>query len=206
MAARKNRRSKSKKQPVAKKSPLWLRDLLNIAGGLLVGSLGLWLVQEYLENREADRIALKYGTAVLESLPLLRPAAELSLAGAGDETGPADPAETLERTRALPSPDPFRGLPHEVCSLAPESVPAILAFVQEMQKAELLRKILEQQQTAAAQVPGTLSRELLRSVSAEAQLGSELVWKLKIPAEEDTSAPPPAEDASEAPAEEEPAK
>ena len=40
MAARKNKKSKSKKKTPAKKMPLWLRDILNILGGGLVGILG----------------------------------------------------------------------------------------------------------------------------------------------------------------------
>jgi len=52
MAARKTKKAKAgKKTQPAKKFPLWLRDLLNILGGLLVGTLGFWGVTGYLEGR-----------------------------------------------------------------------------------------------------------------------------------------------------------
>jgi hypothetical protein len=181
MAARKNKKSKSKKKTPAKKMPLWLRDILNILGGGLVGILGFWLIQEYMENRDAKQTAQKYGTVIRESLPHLKPMAEQYLALSGEGSDKTVALENLDLSRPIYPLDPFRGLPDEVCSLSPEVVPSVLAFARNLQKAELLRKILEQLEADPGQLSQTLSSQLLRTVSEEEKLGTDLIWKMKLP-------------------------
>ena len=53
MAASKGKRRRTKKNTQGRKSRLWLRDLLNILGGLLAGALGFWIVQGVLGSRTA---------------------------------------------------------------------------------------------------------------------------------------------------------
>ncbi len=181
MAARKNKGGKSRKktQAPARKSRLWLRDMLNILGGLLVGSMGVWLFQEFQENRAARAVARKYVKAVRETMPHLKPMAEQYLALSQGREGESLPEVELDAARPVCSLDPFRGLLYEVCDLPPDAVPPLLEFVRNLQKAEILRKLLEQQQQNPAELSRILSSQILVTVYDESRDAPNLFWKLK---------------------------
>ena len=186
MAAGKKKKGKAKGKPQGKKSRLWVRDLLNLVGGLLVGSIGLWLVLAYLDNRETDKAKEKYLVVIDDARTQLNPLAEkyLSLTEGnkeGNKEGDIDVSEGKELDISQPvfSLESVKALTPEVCALPEEAIPSFLEFYQNLQKAELLRKLLKEQQEGPAEFAQTLENQFLRSVYEDSRLASGLYWKLK---------------------------
>jgi hypothetical protein len=183
MAGRKQRGKSGKKTSrPSKKPPIWLRDLLNLLAGLLVGSLCVWLFQEYRENRAARVGARQYVEAVRETQPLLTPMADRYLALAGQPQGEGDPNQSLDVTHPVCSLDPYRDLLQEVCALPRETAALLLEFSRNLQKAEVLRKLLEQERQDPAGLSRTLEGQLLLTVYDESRRAPELLWKLRVSA------------------------
>jgi len=182
MASRKNKggRSRGKTQAPSRKSRLWLRDLLNILGGLVLGVLGIWLFQQYQANRAAKAVARQYVDAVSATLDHLKPLAEQYVAlSEGKQEGEPLPEAELDVRQPLCSLEPFRNVLREACALPPDIVPLLLEFARNLQKAEMLRKLLEQEQLDPTALPRTMSGQLLLTVYEESRSAPNLLWKLK---------------------------
>jgi len=182
MASRKNKAGKHQKKPQApsRKPRLWLRDLLNLVGGALVGALVLWLVLEYQESRAAKAAARIYAEAVSETVGQLRPLADqyLELTQGRDE-GEALAEAEVDAARPVGSLEPFRNVFRDACALPPDIVPPLLEFARNLHKAEMLRKLLEQQQEDPEAMSRTLAGQLLQTVYEESRNAQPLLWKLK---------------------------
>jgi len=202
MAARKNKQVKVRKKPQApgRKSRLWVRDTLNIVAGLLLGGLGVWLFQEYLESRETREVARRYLNVVHELQPQLKPLIEQYLELTEGKEDGVLPEVDLDTDRPVCSLNPFSGVLREACALPPETAAALLDLAQNLQRAEMLRKLLQQE----AQDPGglvrTLSNQLLQTVYDESRGLNNLIYQLR----ERAAREPPPEEAPAGPAGEDP--
>ncbi len=183
MASRKNKVGKQKKkvQAPSRKPRLWVRDLLNLAGGVLLGALVLWLVLEYRESRTAKAAARTYVEAVSGTMGQLKPFADqyLELTQGREEEGDPLAEAEVDAARPVCSLEPFRNVFRDVCALPPDIVSPLLEFARNLQKAEMLRKLLEQQQQDPEAIARTLSGQLLQTVYEESRNAQPLLWKLK---------------------------
>jgi len=181
MAARKNTGGKPRKktQAPSRKNRLWVRDGLNLLAGLLLGALGLWLFEEYQENRAARAVARKYLPVVLEIQPELQPLSERYLELTQGQEGGAVPDVRLDADRPVCSLDPLRGVVREACALPPETASALLEFARNLHKAEMLRKLLQEYQRDPGGLSRTLSNQLLVTVHDESRDSNTLCWKLR---------------------------
>lgn len=181
MAARKNKAARTRKKAPApaRKSRLWVRDTLNILAGLLVGGMGVWLFQEYRDNRAARGVARKYLPVVQEIQPQLKPLADRYLALTQGREGEALPDAALDADRPVCSVDALRGVLQEACALPPDTASALLEFARNLQKADLLRKLLQQQEQDPDGFARALSNQLLLTVYDESRASNNLFWKLR---------------------------
>lgn len=183
MSSRKNKALKQKKktQAPSRKPRLWVRDLGNLLGGLLLGALGFWLVQEYQDSRAGKNAARKYVEAVSETVAELKPAADqyVELTQGREDEGDVLAEAELDAGRPLCSLEPFRDLYRDACALPRDIVPPLLEFARNLQKAEMLRKILEQQQRDPEALSRTLAGQLLQAAFEESRSAQNLLWKLK---------------------------
>jgi hypothetical protein len=168
MAASKGKKGKKKKNTQGRKSRLWLRDLLNILGGLLVGALGFWIVQEVLADRTAQDASQRYRTVIQEDLPVLEQASE-------------DVPEVLQGvdiTVALYRLDAYKTVPDDLPGLEVEARPLLLSFYLNLRDAELLRKLIIEQREHPQEMSQILTREFLRTLDEGTQLVPRLLWAL----------------------------
>jgi hypothetical protein len=178
MAANKGKRGKAKKSTPSRKSRLWLRDLLNIVGGLLVGSCGLWIVQSYLDTRTAREVRERYGSAIQADLPVLREASEGYEALNENKQDASQALHGLDISGALYSIDAYKGIQEDFPDLDTEARPLLLAFYLSLRDAELLRKLIIEQREHPDEMPRILAREFLRALHEGTQLAPRLLWAL----------------------------
>jgi hypothetical protein len=184
MAANKGKKGKTKKNTQGRKSRLWLRDLLNILGGLLAGAAGFWIVQEVLADREAGDASRRYRTVVERDLPVLKQASEEYEALAeGGEAVPA-PLKGLDMTGSLYRLDAYGEVHEDLPGLDAEARPLLLSLYMNLREAEILRKLIVEQQEHPEEMSQILTREFLRTLHDGARLVPRLLWALG-PAEED---------------------
>lgn len=178
MAANKGRKGKAKKSTPSRKSRLWLRDLLNILGGLLVGSLGLWIVQGYLDTRTAREACERYAGVIEGDLPVLKKASEGYEALSESKEGALQFLQGVDITGALYRVDAYRGIHQDFADLGDEARPLLLAFYLSLRDAELLRKMIIEQREHPEQMNQILAREFLRTLHEATQLAPRLLWAL----------------------------
>lgn len=178
MATSKGRKGRAKKNTSNRKSRLWLRDLLNLLGGLLVGAVGFWLVQEFLEGRSGGDASEKYRNAIQEDLPFLKHASEdYEALVEGQGEGP-ELLKGLDMTGALYGLDAYRGVHQDLSSLHVEARPLLLAFYLNLRDAELLRKLIVEQREHPEEMSQILTREFLRTLHEGRQLVPRLLLAL----------------------------
>lgn len=186
MGARKAKKGKAgKKTQPSKKMPLWLRDLLNIVGGLLVGIVGFWLVQGYLEGRVARKASDKYLQGVQESAELIKPFAEKYLSVTEKKQKDSSPLEGLDLSGPVGSLETFRNVQKDFPALSPRTVAHLWEFSRNLYEAEILRKLIKEQKENPDQISILLSREFLRSLYEDSRLAPKLLWELKNPGSEE---------------------
>ena len=178
MAANKGKKGKAKKGTPSRKSRLWLRDLLNITGGLLVGSCGLWIVQGYLETRTTKEVSQRYETVIRGDLPVLKEASAGYEALNGNEQDASQALQGVDITGALYSLDAYTRIQMDSPDLDAEAQPLLLAFYLSLRDAELLRKMIIEQREHPEQMQQILAREFLRALHEGAQLAPRLLWAL----------------------------
>jgi hypothetical protein len=178
MAASKGKKGKSKKNTQGRKPSLWLRDLLNILGGLLVGALGFWIVQEVLADRTAGDASRRYRTVIEEDLPVLNLASEEYEALVENEEDVPEAPRGVDITRALYGLDAYKTLHEDLPGLEAEARPLLLSFYLNLRDAELLRKLIVEQREHPQEMSQILTREFLRTLHEGAQLVPRLLWAL----------------------------
>ncbi len=178
MAASKGKKGKTKKGSPSRKSRLWLRDLLNILGGLLAGSVGFWIVHGYLVSRTAKGLSLRYENVIKGDLPALESASERYAYLAEQPVDPSEALEALDVNGSLCSLDAYRGIQDDFARLHGSARPLLLSFYLSLRDAELLRKLIVEQREHPEQMPRVLAREFVRTVQEGAQLAPRLLWVL----------------------------
>jgi hypothetical protein len=178
MAANKGRKRKTGKGAPGRKSRLWLRDLLNLLGGLLVGALGLWIVQEFLEGRAAGEASGRYRGAIEQDMPKLKLASQRYEALSEQSEAFPQSLEGLEAAGALYRIDAYEAIERDVQYLKAEVRPLLLGFSHRLREAELLRKLIIDQREHPEQMPQILAREFLKALDEGARLAPRLLQSL----------------------------
>ncbi len=172
MASAKVRKGKSRGTGQRKRSPLWLRDLLNILGGLLAGATLVWVVQGYLETREARAVAKRFFEDIEQAQTALKPFAERAVAVLEGSQGALEALNGLDAVEPVHSLDMFRSSMGDLPLLRDRGFVDLLRFYGGLDRAELYRKLLVEQKERPDQVPAVLAREFLRALQ-ESSLGSQ---------------------------------
>jgi len=178
MAANKAKKGKTRKSTTSRKSRLWLRDLLNILGGLLVGSVGLWIVQGYLDSRTAKEASQRVRSMVEGDLPTLKQASEGYEAILESKEDVSGALRDVDITEALYGLDAYKKVPEDLACLGADVRPLLLAFYLNLRDAELLRKLIIEQREYPEQMSQILTREFLRTLHEGTQLAPRLIWAL----------------------------
>jgi len=178
MASSKGKKGKKKKNTQGRKSRLWLRDLLNILGGLLVGAFGFWIVQELLADRTARDASQRYRTVIQEDLPVLEQASEEYEALAQNEEDVLEVPQGVDITVPLYRLDAYKTVPDDLPCLDAEARPLLLSFYLNLRDVELLRKLIVEQREHPQEMPQILTREFLRTLDEGTQLVPRLRWAL----------------------------
>jgi hypothetical protein len=170
MAASKGKKGRAKKNTQGRKSRLWLRDLLNILGGLLVGALGFWFVQEALADRKAGDASQRYRAVIQEDLPVLKRASEEYEALVENEEDVPEALQGEDITKALYRLDAYKTVHDDLPGLDAEAGPLLLSFYLNLRDAELLRKLVVEQREHPQEMSQILTREFLRTLHEGTQL------------------------------------
>lgn len=178
MAASKGKRRKTKKNTQGRKSRLWLRDLLNILGGLLAGVLGFWVVQEVLAGRTTEDASQRYRTVIQGDLPVLKQASDEYEALVENEEDVPEALQGVDITGALYELDAYKTVHDDLPGLDAEARPLLLSFYLNLRDAELLRKLIVEQRAHPQEMSQVLTREFLRTLHDGAQLVPRLLWAL----------------------------
>ena len=178
MAANKAKKGKTRKSPTSRKSRLWLRDLLNILAGLLVGSVGLWIVQGYLDGRTAKEVAQRVRSVVEGDLPALKQTSEGYEAFLESKEDVSGALRDVELTEALYGLDAYRKVPDDLACLDANVRPLLLTFYLNLRDAELFRKLIIEQREYPEQMSQILTREFLRTLHEGTQIAPRLIWAL----------------------------
>mgnify|MGYP001825519720 CR=1 FL=1 len=188
MAANKGKKGKAKKNAQGRKSRLWLRDLLNILGGLLAGALGFWIVQEVLADRTAGDASQRYRAVIQEDLSVLKQASEEYEALVENEEDVPEVLQGVDITGALYRLDAYKTVHDDLPGLEAEARPLLLSFYLNLRDAELLRKLIVEQRENPQEMSQILTREFLRTLHEGTQLVPRLLWVLG-PSEEVAGVP-----------------
>jgi hypothetical protein len=178
MAANKGKKGRKRKSTPTRKSRLWLRDLLNIVGGLLVGSVGLWVVQGYLEGRTGKEVSQKVRSVVQGDLPTLKQTSEGYEAVLEGKEDASEALQGVDVTGALYRLDAYNQAAEDLPCLNSEARSLFLAFYLSLRDAELLRKLIIEQRGHPEQMSQILSREFLRALREGTQIAPRLLWAL----------------------------
>ncbi len=178
MASNKARRDRARKSKTPRKSRLWLRDLLNILGGFLVGSVGLWIVQGLLDSRAAREVSERYRSTVQEYLPVLERTAGGYKAFDGNGKQPSGVPEGVDLSETLYRVDDYGRVEEDLPDLKKEVRPLLFSFYLNLRDAELLRKLIVEQRQHPDQMSGILAREFLRTLQEGTQTAPRLLWAL----------------------------
>jgi len=179
MAAQKNKGGKAGKKPQGRKARLWVRDGLNILAGLLIGGLGVFLVSEYLQGREARQASAQAMRVFEESAPLLKSVAERYLAVEENRQEASRPLEGLELGRPLCSPEAMKSLQGEFRVLPPDALTLLWDYYLNLHDAELFRKLLREQQDDPDRVAEMMTRGFLQAAHENHLLLPKVRWELK---------------------------
>ena len=178
MAASKGKKGRTKKNTQGRKSRLWLRDLLNILGGLLAGVLGFWIVQEVRVSRTTEDASQRYRTVIQEDLPVLKQASEEYEALVENEENVPEALHGVDITGALYRLDAYKTVHDDLPGLDAEARPLLLSFYLNLRDAELLRKLIVEQREHPQEMSQILTREFLRTLHEGTQLVPRLLWAL----------------------------
>jgi len=189
MAANKGRKGKARKGTPSRKSRLWLRDLLNILGGLLAGAFGFWIVHEYLVSRTAKEVSQRYESVIRGDLSALKRTSERYEDLSEQQEDPSQALEGVDVNATLYSLDAYQGILEDFPDLDATVRPLLLAFYLSLRDAELLRKLVVEQREHPDQMPWILAREFLRTNHEGAQLVPRLLAVLGKSNETDRESP-----------------
>jgi hypothetical protein len=178
MAANKGKKGKRKKNAQGRKSRLWLRDLLNILGGLLTGVIGFWIVQEVLAGRTTENASQRYRTVIQEDLPVLKQVSEGYEALVENEEDVPEALQGVDISGALYELDAYKTVHDDLPGLDAEARPLLLSFYLNLRDAELLRKLIVEQKEHPQEMSQILTREFLRTLHEGTQLVPRLLWAL----------------------------
>ncbi len=178
MAANKGKKGKPRKGTPGRKPRLWLRDLLNLLGGFLVGALGLWIVQGFLEGRAAGEISGRYRRAIQQDMPKLKLASLRYEALSEQRDAALQPLEGLEAPGALYGIEAYEAVERDLPHLKAKARPLLLGFSHRLREAELLRKLIIDQREHPEQMPQILAREFLKALDEGARLAPRLLQSL----------------------------
>lgn len=179
MASAKARRGKLRGSGQRKKSPLWLRDLLNILGGLFAGASLVWVAQGYLETREARAAAKRFFEDVDQAQRALKPFTERASAVLEGSQAVSEALNGLDAAEPVHSLDMFRDSMGDLPLLRDRGFVDLLRFYSGLDRAELYRKLLVEQKERPDQVPVVLAREFLRALQESFQGSQRLLRELR---------------------------
>lgn len=178
MASTKARKGRSRGTGQRKRSPLWLRDLLNLLGGLIAGATLVWVVQGYLETREARAAAKRFFEDVEQAQTAMKPFAERAVAVLEGSQEALEAVNGLEAGVPVHPLDRFRSSMEDLPLLRDRGFSDLLRFYAGLDKAELYRKLLVEQRERPDQVPALLAREFLRALQESFQGSQRLLKEL----------------------------
>ena len=184
MAADKGKKGKAKKNSQGRKSRIWIRDLLNILGGLLAGAAGFWIVQEVLTARTTEDASQRYRTAIQEALPALKQASEEYEALVENGEDVPEALRGVDITGALYGLDAYKKVHDDLPGLEAEARPLLLSFYLNLRDGELMRKLIVEQREHPEEMSQILTREFLRTLHEGTLLVPRLLWALG-PSEEE---------------------
>lgn len=178
MASAKARKGRPSGTGQRKKSPLWLRDLLNILGGLFAGAALVWVVQGYLETQEARGAAKRFFEDVEQAQRALKPFAERAVAVLDGSQAALEALNGLDAGGPVHSLDMFRNFMGDLPLLRDRGFVELLRFYGGLDRAELYRKLLVEHRERPDQVPAVLAREFLRALQESSEGGQRLLREL----------------------------
>jgi hypothetical protein len=178
MATKKGKKGRTPKKSGNRKSRLWLRDLLNILGGLLVGALGVWILQGYLQGRAEAGVGQRYRMAIQQDLPILEKASDGYEAMAANEKEGAGAIQDVDVSAALYGIDVYERIDEDLPNLDADARSLLLAFYINLRDAELLRKLIVEQREHPEEMSEILTREFLRTLHEARELAPRLQWTL----------------------------
>jgi hypothetical protein len=179
MGTSKTKKGKPRGGTPQKRTPLWVRDLMNILGGLVVGALVAWIVQSYLDGREAKGVSIRFAEDVERAGSSLKPFAERSLALSEGRYEGSDSLQGLDIAGPVHPLDLYRSSKADLPALHQRGLVDLLRFYESMDKAELYRKLLLEQREHPDQMPAILSREFLRALEEGAEMTSRVLWEIR---------------------------
>lgn len=179
MGKTRQNRAKSRDGAPRKRSPLWLRDLMNLLVGLAFGVAGAWIVQAYLDGREARAVSTRFAQDVELAQSALKPFVERGLAVSEGRFDGPDMLEGLDVARPVHALDRYRDSMADLPILHKRGLASILQFYENLYKAELYRKLLLEQRDHPDQMSAILVREFMRTLQEGSLLTSRLLAELQ---------------------------
>lgn len=180
MASQKGRgKGRARGSGQRKKSPLWLRDLLNILGGLIAGAALVWLVQGYLETRQTRTAAKRFFEDIERTQTALKPFADRAVVVLEGSQAPTEALSGLEVREAAFPLELFRDSMEDLPLLRDRGFVDLLRYYGGLDRAELYRKLIVEQKERPDQVPAVLAREFLRAMQEAFQGSQRLLRELR---------------------------
>jgi len=179
MGAPKTKKGKNRGGKSQKGFPLWMRDLLNILGGLVLGALGAWILQNYLDGREAKAVCIRFAEDVERAVPSLKPFVGRSLSLSEGRTQEAEVLQGMDIDRPAHPLDVYRNLMVDLPALHKRGLVNLIRFYENMDRAELYRKLLLEQQEHPEQMPAILSREFLRALEEGSEMAPRVLLEIR---------------------------
>jgi hypothetical protein len=163
-----------------KKSPLWVRDILNLIGGAVVGGLTVFIVSSYLSGRATKETSQLFTEDLKKAIPALSPMVERYLEVTdGKKKDAKDLLEGMDLSKPVHPLDLYRDSSNRLGSLDKTCLVRLLEFYRNLDEAELYRKLILKDQQRPDQIVLLMQREFLRALYESSQLTSHLFWDLK---------------------------
>ncbi len=179
MAAKKTKKRKSRKNTADKKSPLWVRDLVNIIIGVVGTLLVVFLVQAHMDRKEVKKVSEKYFDALNKNLSDFSIFAERYLSITENKQDIFTALQGVDISQPICAMDTYASINKDLYKLKPHIIKSMLDYYHGLRNVELLRKCIVEQQNNPQEIDKILIREFLRTVYDGSQLIPTLLFELK---------------------------
>jgi len=153
---------------------------LNILGGLTVGIVGFWAIQSYMQGKEMKQASQKVLTIVeKKAIPVLKPFEEKYDGIKGDGNAVTEVVQGIDTSKPICPVGLFADYREYLPDLYPRTIVIFADLMENLQQAELLRKLLDEQQKNPELIHEMIERELLRSLYEGYRLSNRIVWNIK---------------------------